>query len=667
MPSETRLDFLSPVSRVPGLGPKRAAALAQSGIAAIGELIYWFPRRYIDRSVITPIGDAVKFLDKECTVIGAITKTRIERGRRPRMRVQIADETGSLEALWFAGLPYLRAALHTGMRAVLTGKITRYTGLQMVHPLLESIGKDAAKPEHAFLPRYSITSAMRESHVQQKTLLKSIEWVLNNLTHYPQVLPQAIEKKKAFPPLQQCLREMHLPADPEKIEPFRARLRYEELYQLALTLRWSRRKFVLPGRSMKPGDLLRKVKMALPFALTNEQEEAIAVLHADAAGDRRMHRLLQGDVGSGKTVVAFCACLPALNEGMQVAWLAPTEILARQTHAVLSPWLDSIGIRSGLLTGATAAEEKRRMRAACISGELRFCIGTHALLEPDIKFRRIGQLVIDEQHKFGARQRLALQEKDPASDFLLLSATPIPQTLAKTLYGDLDLVTLRKNAVLRPPVNTHVVPDAKRSDMLNFIRTEIETRHSQVYYIAPRIDAGDEEDDIADVQTAFRELCAAAFASVRTGLLHGQLPDDDKADAMRRFARGELQALVATTVVEVGIDVPEARIIVIENAERFGLSQLHQLRGRVGRKGDAAWCFLLTTAAEESPSMRRLRRFCAEHDGFALADLDLALRGPGEVAGDRQWGWEDMKLADILRDADLFREIQQIVDQILPR
>lgn len=667
-PIDSRLDFLSPVSRVPGLGPKRAEALTASGQATIGDLLYYFPRRFIDRSTITPIGRVSEFLDSTCSVIGAITRTRVERGRRPRLRIQVTDDTGAIEVLWFHGVTYLRDSLRTGMRVLLTGKVSKYTSVQMVHPLIEPIGENRSQPEITFLPRYAISSAMRNVHVQQRTLSKSIIWVLDNLKHYPNILPAAIEREKGFPPLSECIRQMHLPADPGKQDLFQARLRYEELYRLALTLRWSKRKFILPGRPLLAGSLPDRLKSQLPFSLTNEQQEAIAVLHQDAASDHRMHRLLQGDVGSGKTVVALFACLPALNSGYQVVWLTPTEILAQQTYEIADRWIRPLGVTVGMLKGGMESGEKRRIQQVLDSGEMQFVVGTHALLHPLIRFKKLGMIVVDEQHKFGAQQRLRIQEKDPAGDFLLLSATPIPQTLAKTLYGDLDVVSLKSSPVVRSPVETHIVPEQKRAAMEEFIINEIQNRGSQVFYVAPRIEADEEEEEgIADVQSLFRELTKGPFSSVKTGLMHGNMDADEKQNAMARFASGEIQLLVATSVIEVGIDISAAHIIVIENAERFGLSQLHQLRGRVGRKGDKAYCFLMTSAVEGSSSQLRLKQFCKEHDGFKLAELDLSLRGPGEVAGFRQWGWEDLQLADILRDAGLFREIQATIDTILPR
>ena len=668
MPSNSqnpRLDFLSPLSHVPGLGRKRITALKESGIETIGDLLYHFPRRYVDRSTIVPIAKLSDYVDKSCAVIGTITKTKVERGRKPRLRIQVSDETGTFEALWFHGVPFFRKMLYKGKKLLLYGKIRKFITYQMSHPLAEVIGANKTTVDIPFLPQYPLTSAMRDSHMQQKTIFKSIQWVLKNVKHYPQILPEKIEKKKSFPPLSTCLNEIHIPSDPVKLKTYFDRLRYEELYQLALTLRWSKRKFALPGRSMKSEKLPKKLEANLPFVLTNEQQKAINTLYSDAASPRRMHRLLQGDVGSGKTIVAFFSCLPAINEGLQVAWLAPTEVLAQQTFDLASAWLTLFGIKPGLLKGGISSKKKQELLSGLRTGKLLFVVGTHALLQPSVNFAKLGMIVIDEQHKFGAEQRLTLQQKDPASDFLLMSATPIPQTLAKTLYGDLDIVTIRSLPKGRQKVSTHLVPETKRKDMEKFILKELLDNGSQAFCIVPRIDSIDDYGEVKDVTSVYSAMKRGAFSNVPVAAIHGRVDSTEKEKIMKEFVVGRIKLLIATTVVEVGIDVPNATIMIVENAERFGLSQLHQLRGRVGRGSKKAYTFLLANPTGNEMAQTRLKRFCANHDGFAIADLDLTLRGPGEVAGFRQTGWSELKIADILRDADIFREIQEELDNLL--
>jgi len=662
-----RLDFLSPVSLVPGLGPRRIAALRESGIETIRDLLYHFPRRYIDRSVIVPISRLNTHVGQTCCVIGVVTRTRVERGRNMRFRIQVTDDSGSFEALWFHGIPFLRTSIRTGQRYLFTGAVSHYGVVQMVHPVIEQLGASGGAPDIAYLPQYPLTEAMREAGFGQKGLLRAIRWIIDNLKHYPQVLPQHIERKKGFPTLQECLRRLHLPENPADRERYAARLRYEELYQLALTLRWSRRKFALPGRPMKPGTMAETLKAALPFRLTEDQEAAIRKLYDDAAADRRMHRLLHGDVGSGKTIVALFACLPALNEGLQVAWMAPTEVLASQTARRISAWLSPLGIKVQEFRGGISASDRQQVLRDLGSGVCRFVVGTHALLQPGVRFARLGMIVIDEQHKFGAEQRLRLAEKDAASDFLLMSATPIPQTLAKTLYGDLDITTIRSLPEGRQPVSTHIVPEAKRADMEQYIAGQIGREGKQAYYLVPRIESCDEGEKMRDINDVFASLERGPLASTPKAMIHGRMKSEEKDEVMRKFGRGEVKLLIATTLIEVGIDVEAATLMVIENAERFGLSQLHQLRGRVGRGKKQGYCFLMTGQQIDEDCRRRLESFCMMHDGFAIAELDLRLRGPGDVVGYRQTGWEDLKAADIVRDADLFKEIQEEVDRLLER
>ena len=669
---DSRLDFLSPVYLIPGLGAKRAAALHESGIDTIGDLLYHFPLRYIDRSKITPIADLRKNIDSMCTIIGTITRTRVERGRKARLRAQITDDTGTMEALWFHGVPFFRKTLHTGMRVLCTGTIKYFgsgqtisldTSMIMIHPMLEKMDENQTRPEHPYLPHYPITMAMIGASLQQKTLFKSLLWALDNIKHYPQVLPQDLESKKRFPSLATCLRELHVPADPGDLERFKARIIFEELYRLVACLHLSKRKFAQPGRPLRAGELAETFRRMLPFALTEDQNKAVNVLLGDAKSDRRMHRLLQGDVGSGKTVVAFFACLPALNEGMQVAWLVPTEVLAQQAFSKLSRWCKELNVSIELLKGALGPEKKRAIINDLQGNRLQFLVGTHALLQPAVTFKNLGMIVIDEQHKFGAQQRLALQEKDPRADFLLMSATPIPQTLAKTLYGDLDVVSIRGLPKGRLPVSTYRVPQDKRNAMETFVRGEILSKNAQVFYVVPRIEKNNDEPlDIKDAASVFDALVRGPFSGIPCGLIHGQTEIAEQHHTMEDFNRGAIKVLVSTTIIEVGIDVPAATIMVIENAERFGLSQLHQLRGRVGRSSRKACCFLLANKTGSAAADKRLDYFCNHHDGFEIAEMDLQLRGPGEVAGLMQTGWDDLKMADIIRDAHVFREILEFVE-----
>jgi ATP-dependent DNA helicase RecG len=689
------------------------AALAEAGIKNIGDLLRYYPVKYIDRSKVIHIkdiyraggnnvGDDVSIngvgvgsadtvnsdsstgagnkisagKDSVITVTGTVTSARPEFYGRPKFRVTVKDAGGgALDAVW-----YIRVMkVGVGERLMLTGRVLadKRGRACMVHPVLEKLvdGVDV-KP---VLAVYSIRESMREAGVNQWLLRRSVEWALDNVGDYPRVLPDAVESGKGFPPLRDCLRQAHLPGDLATLDFYMARLKYEELYRLALNLRWSRRKFALPGHAMSAGELTEKLRAALPFALTESQEAAIRVLHGDSARPARMHRLLQGDVGSGKTVTALFAALPALNSGRQAAWMAPTEILAKQTMAVVEKYLGALGVRVGYV-GAGDGPDKRRALSGLASGELRFVVGTHALFMPSVRFSDLGMVIIDEQHKFGAAQRLKLQEKGPASDFLLMSATPIPQTLAKTLYGDLDVVELGQRPG-RAPVSTHIVPEGRRAGMEAFILERLGAG-ARAFYVVPRIDrqgGGDLEDDGAGARVGApaaktaegvaEALRGGALAQVPIHVLHGRMPAGERDAAISAFRDGPPGILVSTTIVEVGVDVPDAAVMAIENPELFGLAQLHQIRGRVGRGGMASHCFLLpgAEARRDVRAMERLKFLCGCSDGFELAEWDLRNRGPGDAAGYRQSGWDDLLAADILDDAETFRGILAEMDVLFAK
>jgi ATP-dependent DNA helicase RecG len=664
-----RIDFLTPIGKIPGFGPKRVAALNSVGIKRVGDLLNYYPVKYVDRSKVVDINDVgIALGNVPVTVVGAVSAARTEYFGRPKFRVTISDGGGALDALW-----YIRGMkLAVGERLMLTGSVMAGRGRPlMIHPVIEKLTGDA--PARPILAVYALRGALREAGVNQTLLRRAVEWALCNIEaeSYPLALPEAIEKAKGFPPLRDCLRQIHIPGDLSAPDIYRARLKYEELYKLALDLRWNRRKFALPGYAMEPGELEGRLRAALPFALTESQEAAVAVLRADAARPTRMHRLLQGDVGSGKTVTALFAALPALNSGRQVAWMAPTEVLARQTKAVVQKYLDGLGIRVEYI-GAGDTPDKRRALSELASGELRFAVGTHALFMPSVNFRNLGMAIIDEQHKFGAAQRLRLHEKGPRGDFLLMSATPIPQTLAKTLYGDLDVVGIASRPGLAP-ISTHIVPEGKRAGMEGFIIDRVRAGE-RAFYVVPRIEQqddgeGDEEGGEAPLKTVenvAEALRSGPLAAVPIHTLHGRMPPGDRDAAISAFKDGPPGVLVSTTIVEVGVDVTDATVMAIENPELFGLAQLHQIRGRVGRGTASSYCFLLpgASACKEEQTMERLNFICACNDGFKIAEQDLRVRGPGNAAGYKQSGWDDLLAADIIEDAEMFREILLQVDKL---
>ncbi|MDR3012186.1 MAG: ATP-dependent DNA helicase RecG [Chitinispirillales bacterium] len=662
----SQLDFHSLLQKVPGLGPKRREALEAVGVQTVGELLSYYPTRYIDRSKRVDIGGVHHYVDSVVTVRGVVSVSRTEYFGRARHRVVVGDDTGTIEAIW-----YIRSMkIKTGETLSLTGKIMSGHGgkFLMIHPTMEKIPEGGENNIRPILAVYSVKEPMREAGVNQKLLRKAMDWALKNVGNFPRVLPLTIEEKHKFPPLAECLKNIHQPEDLSTLDKYKARLKYEELYRLALNLRWNRKKFALPGYPMSPGELDTRLREVLPFELTKSQEKAIKILHSDSAMPHRMHRLLQGDVGSGKTLTALFACLPALNSGRQAAWMAPTEVLAKQTKNVVERYLSRLGIDVAYL-GAGESPEKRRTLQGLASGELRFVVGTHALFMPSVKFENLGMVIIDEQHKFGAAQRLKLQEKGASCDFLMMSATPIPQTLAKTLYGDLDIVEITSRPC-RADVSTHIVPHNKRADMEKFIFEQV-NKGFRAFYVVPRIeeqgddepdDGGDNAPSIKTVDAVAEKLKKGPLSAAPIHRLHGQMSIDEREASIAAFKDGPPGVLVSTTIVEVGVDIVDATVMVIENPEFFGLAQLHQIRGRVGRGDAASYCFLIPgidsgADTDKNNSFERLKFLCGTRDGFEIAEWDLRRRGPGEVAGFRQSGWDDLCAADVLEDAGMFQEI----------
>ncbi|MDG5814195.1 ATP-dependent DNA helicase RecG [Chitinispirillales bacterium ANBcel5] len=657
-PIKSRLDFLTPLSQIPNFGPKRVAALKAHGIATIGDLLYYFPTRYIDRSKAVAMADLEQYRDAVCTVCGTVRKVRYERGRKPRFRVSVEDKSGKMEAIWFQGAQIYNRTIKPEMRLILTGKIGYFGGYQMVHPMIEEL-KDENHAVQPYVSLYSIKERMRVAGLSQKNIRKAIDWILDSLKNYPRVLPQSLEKRKNFPDLFQCLKQIHKPESTE-LKRYWDRIRYEQLYKTALSIRWNRRKYALPGRSLEAGDLVQQMKGLLPFSLTADQLECINVLHRDAASENRMHRLLQGDVGSGKTLVGFFATLPALNEGLQVAWMAPTEVLAKQTFTLVQKWLTALGFKAKLLCSGVSSIEKREILKDLSSGALQFVVGTHSLFMPSVRYNTLGMIVIDEQQRFGAGQRLQLQEKDHRSDFLMMSATPIPQTVAKTLYGDLDLLTLHSTPPGRTAVSTHLVPQHKKGDMISFLQQQINSG-GRVYYVVPRIEAVQDGEATKSLEEIRDELIRNGLSSVGIGCVHGKMKSEERDLAVKRFKEGKDGLLMATSIIEVGMDVSEATVIVIQGAQHFGMAQLHQLRGRVGRGDKKSYCFLLSDTADEE-NLTRLKQFCSTTDGFKISEIDFKLRGPGELNGFKQSGWDDPGMAELFCDPQLFTEVMNEVE-----
>ena len=643
-----KLQLNSPVKFLKGVGPKRAEALQRLGIRTVGDLLYHVPHRYLDATTVTPLARAA--IGQDVTCVGRVVSSGVlptRRGLRV-FRAVLKDDNGLLECAW-PGRPFLERQIKKGQLLLVTGPVRYYHGKQLVPRefivLAEPDDENESNPG-LVLPVYPATEGL--THRQIRALVQQHLNELLPLVTDPH--PPAFRATHHLIELRPALELTHRPKKVEDAELGRRRLAFDELFDQQLVQARARH---LAKRSRAgirftlKRELTTRLKEHLPFELTGDQRHAVREITDDMTAPLRMHRLLMGDVGTGKTVVALFAMLLAAENDYQAAIMAPTELLAEQHGATLTRLLEPLAIRPELLLGRMSAAEKSAVRERIASGAPRIVVGTHALIQESVTFRKLGLAVIDEQHRFGVEQRAALVEKGDAPDVLLLTATPIPRSLALTLYGDLDVTQLRERPPGRGTVKTALRTDAARSKIYEFIRSECAAGR-QAYVIYPVID----ESERADLKaaTTMAEKLAKTFAEFRVGLVHGKMKAEERDATMRAFRDNQAQILVATTVIEVGIDVANATVMLIEHAERFGLAQLHQLRGRVGRGAAASHCILLSDSPEAA---RRLQAFCETTDGFKIAELDLHERGMGELTGARQSGGVPLRYANLETDLPL--------------
>jgi ATP-dependent DNA helicase RecG len=678
---------MSDLSRLEGVGPKRKKLLAEAGIHTLRDLVYHLPRRYIDRTRFTQIADLEVGKDAifPAKVIGlSIIQTR--------MVVEVEDETGTMELLFFNGVQFLRNRFFEGQRILVAGVPSFFREIQIVHPEWEAI-VEGQELKGSILSRYPLTMDMAAGHVEHKFLQRICLAALDQFAFSD---PLAEKDRKALGLISESemLRGLHHPATMEEIPPLRRQLKVRELLPLALRLEVLKLQRQNIGRSWPSSSNLKaSLLKSFPFSLTVGQGEVLESISRGQASKSQFCGLLQGDVGSGKTVVALLAAANVLEAGGQVALLAPTEILASQHLQTLTPWLTQAGVAAGLLMGSTNRGERESLLTRLASGQVSFIIGTHALYSADVKFKNLGLVIIDEQHRFGVQQRQAMADKGENPDILYMSATPIPRTLAQTVFGDLENLVLKEKPAGRLPVKTRIVPANKRRDMLSFLLKEA-LGGNQVYWVVPQIGKSQviekpqdpdifvpeirrpemakisEEvkisgEDIATLEQVEKELKAFS-PDWKVGIVHGRLPSEHKEAVLKAFRAGELHLLLATTVIEVGVDVPAANLMVIEGPDRFGLAQLHQLRGRTGRGLVQAWCFLAMPDREWPPeTLERLTGFSETNDGFQIAEMDLKNRGTGNLEGTDQSGYGALKFTDLLEDFNLTQEIRQYARQSL--
>ncbi len=652
------------VRSLPGIGLKREGLLGEVGITAVADLLLYLPFRYLDRTLQSGVGDLPE--DEEVTAIGHVISTRSTRGRGGRFVAVLEDDSGRLECVWFAGGAGVRRILTEGSLVAVGGRISRYgRKLQMVHPEVEVISGHEEKDRlHTgrVIPLYRTTARMKAERLTTRMLRRLIHQALEAVgDSIVDPIPSDIREARCLVPMRSAIGSLHFPESTDDVEGARRRLAYDEL--LGLQLLMGRRRRALRGGPasgpMAAGPLAERLITRLPFALTGAQQRSLEAIGSDLSGVVPMRRLLQGDVGSGKTLVSLLAMLSAVGSGGQAVLMAPTEILAEQHATVLREWVSPLGLHVDLLTGRLARSEREGVLAGMGSGETDLVVGTHALIQPDVRFRDLRLAVVDEQHRFGVLQRARLLEKGRAVHLLVMTATPIPRTLALTLYGDLDVIAIDELPPGRRPPRTGWRPAAERPQALAFLRGEVE-KGRQAYIVYPLIEES-EAGDLKAASEALVDLSAGALHGCRLELLHGRMASEEKRAAMSRFRAGQTDVLVSTSVVEVGIDVPNATVMMVEHAERFGLSQLHQLRGRVGRGAEESYCVLIADPAEAlTPAAQaRLDAMAQTTDGSRIAELDLQIRGPGQIFGTRQAGFPEFRFADLGRDIDLVASSRQ--------
>lgn len=690
----------TPVTYVKRVGPRRAEVFASLGIHTVGDLLHMYPRKYLDRRAIVKIRDLWKYVDTntEVTIVAVVRGKEIVRSfkKRERFVLVVGDEEAFLDCVWFQRARTMERLFRKGERLAISGHVTDFNGgIQMVHPSFDRLSPQSTNEENEehnweemfntgrILPIYTETAEMKEvgleGGVLRSVMLNAIEKFGESIQEY---LPLSLLVNRQLMDYPNALVSIHFPRNDEDIRNARRRLKYNELFSLQMLLAYRRRaRGAVPGIPFRiQSKLARSLVEKLPYQLTPAQKRVIKEIAADMERDKPMHRLLQGDVGSGKTVVSLLAMLIAVDNGYQAAFMVPTEILAIQHYTTIRQLLEPIGFEPVLLIGSLKKAERVATEQMIKDGTARVIIGTHALVQESVTFNKLGLIIIDEQHRFGVMQRLRLFEKSDtpetegrSPDVLVLTATPIPRTLSLTLYGDLDTSVIDERPPGRKPVKTVIRSRNERDAVYRFARDEVR-KGRQVYVVYPIIEQS-EKVDLKAAKEGYEELKNGLFREHSVELLHGKMSREENEDVMTRFRDRRIDVLVATTIIEVGVDVANATIMIIEHAERFGLSQLHQLRGRVGRGSDQSYCILvhylnrynkkaafhrgtfsdrsLRQAEEKEKGMIRLETIASTEDGFQIAEVDMKLRGPGDFFGVRQSGLPELKLASLIDDKDL--------------
>jgi ATP-dependent DNA helicase RecG len=660
----TKLEYLR------GVGAQRAQLLGKElGLFTYGDLIQRYPFRYLDRTQfynVVDLHDDMQFVQVKGVLRG---REVIGEGPKKRMVAKVGDASGELDLVWFKGVNYLEKVVKNHQEYIVFGKPTMFNGRpQMAHPELEEVTEQ--KAGQSFLqPVYNTSDKLRNYHrVDSKAIMRMVSDLLKiALPQITETLSPELIQQYGLMGKAEAMQQIHFPQNADTLQRARFRLKFEELFyvQLKLLRQKDQRKVTLSGQIFNEvPTLVHFYKEIMPFDLTGAQKRVIHEIYKDFLAGQQMNRLLQGDVGSGKTIVAFIAMLMAADNGAQSCLMAPTEILADQHYQGLKVYADQLGINLGKLTGSTPTRVRRTLHEQLRAGEMQMLVGTHALLEDVVQFRNLGLTIMDEQHRFGVAQRSKLWQKNPyvIPHVLVMTATPIPRTLAMTLYGDLDVSVIDELPAGRKPIVTVHRYDANRLKVFQFIRDQVALGR-QVYIVYPLIEES-ETLDYKDLTDGY-ESVSRAFPEMQISIVHGRMKAEEKDFEMARFVKKETQIMVATTVIEVGVNVPNASVMVIESAERFGLSQLHQLRGRVGRGADQSYCILMTGYKLSKDSRTRLETMVRTNNGFEIADIDLKLRGPGDLMGTQQSGVLDLLIADLAKDGRILTESRAAAQAIL--
>ena len=663
---EKALTLSTSLQAIKGVGPARAEALSTIGIHTVSDLLYYYPRKHLDRTTVTPISKLKR--DQEATVIGKIEAADLRRGkRRQYFQAILSDGKGMMSLTWFNGARYIKKAIKVGDRLAVSGKVEFYNGFQIVHPEYDKL-KDDEDPVNSGLviPLYSISAELKNTRLDSRGLRRLIKTISDSLIEFPDHFSLEFRKSNGLAHLNNALRNIHFAESENVLNEAVHRLKFDEHFflQMLMALRKSSLQKTGTKALKKIGPQVKLISDSLDFELTNAQKKVIKEIKDDMARPFSMNRLLQGDVGSGKTIVSILSSAIAVANDVQVAVMAPTEILAHQHLASFKKHAETAHMTCAILVGGTPAKERRAILEGLVERRIDIIIGTHAIIQKDVKFKKLGLAIIDEQHRFGVLQRGDLTVKGLNPHVLAMTATPIPRTLAITYHGDMDLSIIDEMPANRIPVVTKVVEPSRLGKVYQFIKDEVAAGR-QCMVIYPLVEES-EKSDLAAAVEAHKELDEKLFPDLNVGLIHGRMKSGEKDNIMERFSKNEISILISTTVVEVGVDIPNATVMVIEHADRFGLTQLHQLRGRVGRGAEKSYCVLVKRNVTDT-SRTRLSIMEETHDGFVIADEDLKLRGPGQFFGIKQSGFFKFKIANMVTDGPIIHMARKLAFEIVER